>query len=467
MNTIEQLHKKWISLQPVNRDDQSRLNRKFMLEFNYNSNRLEGNTLTYGQTKLLLMFGETMGSANLRDYEEMKAHNVGLELVKIEAADNERPLTESFIRELNRTILVEDFLKKDVRHSTPYKIHVGVYKTRPNSVITVTGESFEYASPEETPSLMSDLVAWYNETEKQGTLKPIELAALFHYRYIRIHPFEDGNGRIARLLVNYILFRHDYPMVIVQSADKDSYLRILHQCDVLVGDQPSDGAKATIEQIHPFAGYFENLARRSLAIAIKAAKGESIDEPDDTEKNLALLKQRIGQSRNEQVNVTYSEEAVKQTVKDVVEPLLFAWENKLKNFDSLFFKRTVQLEITYANISSEKELITGKYFNEIKISPVNKKNETIKQIKATTSPQGLVNKSQINISLSGGQITVQFFDNAYIIHCDGLTKSISKLYHQKLSEEETQDIVQALTSFLFHIINQHIDQSTTKDAYLP
>ena len=65
-------------------------------------------------------------------------------------------------------------------------------------MITRYGDRFEYASPEETPGLMSDLVDWYNAAEQKGKLSPVELAALFHYRYIRIHPFEDGNGRIAR-----------------------------------------------------------------------------------------------------------------------------------------------------------------------------------------------------------------------------------------------------------------------------
>lgn len=105
---------------------------------------------------------------------------------------------------------------------TSYVIHAGQYKTRPNSVITRYGDRFEYASPEETPGLMGDLVDWYNAAEKEGKLSPVELAALFHYRYIRIHPFEDGNGRIARLMVNYILTRHDYPMIVVRSRKKVS-----------------------------------------------------------------------------------------------------------------------------------------------------------------------------------------------------------------------------------------------------
>lgn len=204
ISNIKQLYSKWKSLQPLKPEDLKRWNDKFKLEFNYNSNHLEGNTLTYGQTKLLLMFGETSGNASLKDYEEMKAHNVGLEMIKQEAQDKERPLTESFIRELNRTILVQDYWKnaktpdgQDIR----MQIKVGEYKSRPNSVLTATGEVFSYASPEETPAFMTSLVDWYNLEADKGILTPVELAALLHYRYIRIHPFEDGNGRIARLLV--------------------------------------------------------------------------------------------------------------------------------------------------------------------------------------------------------------------------------------------------------------------------
>ena len=142
---------------------------------------------------------------------------------------------------------------------TSYVIHAGQYKSRPNSVITRYGDRFEYASPEKTPSLMADLVDWYNKAEQEGKLTPIELAALFHYRYIRIHPFEDGNGRIARLMVNFILTRHDYPMIVVRSRKKSEYLEALHQADLEVGPVPSDGAHADIKEIRPFLKYFNEL----------------------------------------------------------------------------------------------------------------------------------------------------------------------------------------------------------------
>ena len=292
MKKTNTLYKQWQELQPLKAEDKKRLDQKFMLEFNYNSNHIEGNTLTYGQTKLLLMFGETTGSASLKDYEEMKAHNVGLEMIKQYAKDSERPLTESFIRELNKTILVKNYwidAKTPDGQPTRMEVNVGEYKSRPNSVVTATGEVFEYAKPEETPALMTDLVRWFNEEVEKGELTALELASLFHYRYIRIHPFEDGNGRISRLLVNYILHKFDYSMIIIKSEDKANYLRALRQSDINCGLEPCAGANASVEQISPFVDYMMYQLDYALAICVRAAKGESIEEAEDWKKKLTLV----------------------------------------------------------------------------------------------------------------------------------------------------------------------------------
>ena len=213
----------WQAMQPLSDKDRERLSRRFTVDFNYNSNHIEGNTLTYGQTEILLLFGKVIGEADVHDVQEMTASNVGLKMMTEEAAIKEMPLTQNFIRTLHKTLLREDYTvyrNLPDGQQTSYVIHAGQYKTRPNSVITRYGDRFEYASPEETPGLMTDLVDWYNKAELEGKLSPVELATLFHYRYIRIHPFEDGNGRIARLMVNFILMRHDYPMIVVRSRKK-------------------------------------------------------------------------------------------------------------------------------------------------------------------------------------------------------------------------------------------------------
>lgn len=281
MSKLEKLYNDWQSFQPLKDEDQARLNQKFMLEFNYNSNHIEGNTLTYGQTEMLLMFGKVVDEANMKDLEEMKAHNVGLKMMQMEALEKEHPLTETFIRQLHCTLLREDYIvyrQLPDGNVTSFTVHAGQYKTRPNSVITVTGERFEYASPEETPALMSDLIQWYNEAETREELSPIELASVFHYRYIRIHPFEDGNGRIARLMVNYILLRHGYPMIVVRSKAKDSYLRALNKCDKGIGSIPFDGAHADPSQIKPFTEYIERLMADEITNNIKfiSEKVESV-----------------------------------------------------------------------------------------------------------------------------------------------------------------------------------------------
>jgi len=252
----------WQSIQPLSEKDRDRLRRRFTVDFNYNSNHIEGNTLTYGQTEILLLFGKVIGEADIRDVQEMTASNVGLRMMTEEAALKEIPLTQNFIRTLHKTLLREDYTvyrKLPSGMHTSYVVHAGQYKTRPNSVITRDGDRFEYASPEETPGLMSDLVDWYNTAEKEGNLSPVELAALFHYRYIRIHPFEDGNGRIARLMVNYILSRHNIPMIVVRSRKKSEYLEALHKADLETGASPSDGAHAEINDIRPFLKYFNEL----------------------------------------------------------------------------------------------------------------------------------------------------------------------------------------------------------------
>ena len=277
----------WQELQPLSEKDRERLSRRFTVDFNYNSNHIEGNTLTYGQTEILLLFGKVIGEADVHAVQEMTASNVGLKMMTEEARVKEMPLTQNFIRTLHKTLLREDYTvyrNLPGGQQTSYvidglstsvttrqcsnelgtvlavpSVHAGQYKTRPNSVITRYGDRFEYASPEETPGLMTDLVDWYNEAEKEGKLSPIELAALFHYRYIRIHPFEDGNGRIARLMVNFILMRHDYPMIVVRSRKKSEYLEALHQADMEVGPVPADGAHAEIKDIRPFMKYFNEL----------------------------------------------------------------------------------------------------------------------------------------------------------------------------------------------------------------
>ena len=433
MNKIESLYKEWQSLQPLKEQDQNRLDPKFMLEFNYNSNHIEGNTLTYGQTEMLLMFGKVVDNANMKDLEEMKASNVGLKMVKEAAKDKEQPLTEYFIRTLHQTLLREDYTvyrQLPDGTNTSYVVHAGQYKTRPNSVITATGEHFEYASPEETPALMTDLLQWYNQAETDGNMSPIELASLFHYRYIRIHPFEDGNGRIARLIVNYILYRHGYPMIVVKSNDKNNYLTALNRCDVAIGPVPSDGAHAELFQITPFIDYMSSCLERALIISIKGAKGERIEDADDWRKNLKL-------KYRDQINKPeITEEVMKKICEEDFLSLVKQVDHDLSEFYSVFtsvrwnpsngaFQR-VATGVFQADIAFYKE------FNVIKSSI------TIRL--CLTFQQFLYRISVSSINSMSYEHTLYKKENSY---------------SEFMTEQDQVDIINAIGNYLNQFIETH------------
>ena len=88
----------WKGIQPISEKDRERLSRRFTIDYNYNSNHIEGNTLTYGQTEILLLFGKVIGEATVRDIQEMTASNVGLKMMTEEAKTQDMPLTQNFIR---------------------------------------------------------------------------------------------------------------------------------------------------------------------------------------------------------------------------------------------------------------------------------------------------------------------------------------------------------------------------------
>ena len=273
------------SLRPIDKEKEAIIMQKFRLDWNYHSNHLEGNTLTYGETKALILFGITAQGKPLKDTLEITGHNEAINWV-IDLVKGERPLTENFIRELH-SLLLKDSYKESKNADgiiVPRKISAGKYKTTTNHVETVTGEIFYFATPEETPAKMFDLLNWYNQKIKEENVNPILLAAEFHYRFIRIHPFDDGNGRTARILMNFILMQFGFPPVIIKTEDKANYFAALQMADA--GNREA------------FVNYIAQNLVRSLEIMIAGAKGENIEEDDDLDKEIALLEQRLKFSNN-------------------------------------------------------------------------------------------------------------------------------------------------------------------------
>lgn len=265
-------------LRPIDKEKEAIIMQKFRLDWNYHSNHLEGNSLTYGETKALILFGITAQGKPLKDTLEITGHNEAINWV-IDLVKGERPLTENFIRELH-SLLLQDSYKESKNADgeiVPRKISAGKYKTTTNHVETATGEIFYFATPEETPAKMFDLLNWYNQKTKEEGVYPILVAAEFHYRFIRIHPFDDGNGRTARILMNFILMQFGFPPVIIKTEDKANYFAALQLADA--------------GNIEAFVNYIAKNLVCSLEIMIAGANGENIEE--DISMKIKELEQKI------------------------------------------------------------------------------------------------------------------------------------------------------------------------------
>lgn len=425
------------ALLPLKQDIKDKLDKKIRLDFNYNSNHIEGNTLTYGETELLIIFGKTTGNHDIREYEEMKAHDVAFQLIKEWAVDYETPLTEMAIKNLHKIILVSPFWKEAETadgQPTSRLLEIGNYKQYPNSVRLQNGEMFHYSSPQETPAQMGELVQWYRNEEQKAELHPVVLAAMFHYRFVRIHPFDDGNGCLSRLLMNYILLRHQLPPVIIPSAKKSDYLFALNQADI--GDTEA------------FVTYIASQLIASLDLHIRAAKGEEIEEPDDWEKKLVVLKKRTLLPQNA---LPKDDRIIFNIIRGGIVPFANALRPILMNFADLFSSKSFHFSVPmlngYREILLEDILIN--YFLEV----------TIEKLPLYCSFSGYnrdaSNPFFINLTLEWHFDTFEYYLQ---INTDP-TFRFSKLYSQTYTQQDIHYLVNLCGKYLMYEIEKRISKT--------
>ena len=447
---IESLQKELNVLGPLMPELQEKLNKKFRLEFNYNSNHIEGNTLTYGETELYLIFDKTTGEHDGREYDEMRGSDVALKLVQELAADKEHPLTEAFIKNLNKFILVRPYWANAITldgQPTQRLIETGDYKKFPNSVRLQNGELFNYASPQETPALMSDLLQWYRDESEKKELHPVALAALLHYRFVRIHPFDDGNGRISRLLMNYVLYHNNLPPVIIKSVNKKEYLSALNKADS--GD------------IDSFVSYVANQMIWSLELSITAAKGEEIEEHDDVEKEVALWKKEL-QSKNPITALPKSDASLKKLYFDILSPFIELFESKIHDlFNDLFNRWEVHSKV---NNSFSNE---GRKHIDLKVSGKLEPPEAefsfdiydvysiALDIYMSDFNKNLKNHFNVNIKL---EILLNNNNYEIKVHTPHGVKSYpdgGRIYNSLPTEKELRNIANDTEKYIFTYIKEH------------
>lgn len=206
-------------LRPRSPSALTNLEHAYDLELTYTSNAIEGNTLTQIETNLVIEKGITIGGKKLKDHLEAIDHYGAIRFVR-DLARRDLPLIESDVRNLHALV---------VQRSDP-KI-AGHYATSARYVHTDRGRH-AFPSPAEVPALMGDFAAWLGSAPATP-----DTAITAHHRLVDIHPFNDGNGRTARLLMNLVLLRGGYPPVAVRPEDRLAYLHALQQAQAGQGNE--------------------------------------------------------------------------------------------------------------------------------------------------------------------------------------------------------------------------------------
>ncbi|MFP5042138.1 Fic family protein [Parasediminibacterium sp. JCM 36343] len=194
-------------LQPYRYLQSDKVTKAFELEYTYESNRIEGNTLTLQETALVVEKGLTIGGKSLQEHLEAINHTYALDYIKGLVQDK-TPLTETILLNIHKLIL-----------QSIDNANAGTYR---KVQVLISGAKHIPPQPFLVVKQMEDFFIWYNENKT--TLHPVVLSAGLHERLVTIHPFIDGNGRTSRLLMNLVLLQHGYPIAILK-GDIESRLQ--------------------------------------------------------------------------------------------------------------------------------------------------------------------------------------------------------------------------------------------------
>jgi Fic family protein len=192
----------------------AKLKEGLLVEYTYSSNAIEGNTLSLGETRMVIEEGVTIGGKSVKEHLEARNHPKAISVLE-DLASQGRSITEEGILKLHSLVL------------NGIDSSAGVYRVWG---VKISGSTFSPPSSGEVPQQVAALLEWLKGNPDE--LSPIELAAQVMHRFSQIHPFTDGNGRVGRLLMNLVLIRSGYPFITnISFRDRVRYLRSLQEAD--------------------------------------------------------------------------------------------------------------------------------------------------------------------------------------------------------------------------------------------
>lgn len=205
------------SFRPLNQAQLENLQQAFDIEYTYESNRIEGNTLTLMETELVIHKGITVDGKPMKDHLEAVNHQDAIDLIR-EFAQNDIAFNQQSLLKIHALIL-----------QGIDRINAGRYR---KDRVRISGSRHICPNPIKVPQLMDEYFAFYEQ--HKNSMHPVALAANMHEKLVTIHPFIDGNGRTARLVMNLILLKHGYPITILASdkTKREDYYNTLEQAQI-------------------------------------------------------------------------------------------------------------------------------------------------------------------------------------------------------------------------------------------
>lgn len=213
LKEIDKLKAELDSLRPLTEMQVKSLKNYFDIELTYNSNAIEGSTIDYNETKIILLDGITIGGKSTREHLETINHKEAIDYIEEIAKQESKEITRVDVLGIHRIILTGI----DTQNAGKYRAYE-VYVNRGD------GTRFYFPNPAAVPNLMDDFFFWLKEN---SGMHSVLLAAEAHYRLVSIHPFIDGNGRTARLLMNLILIQNGYTPAVIKMADRKKYIEAI------------------------------------------------------------------------------------------------------------------------------------------------------------------------------------------------------------------------------------------------
>ncbi|MFH1790108.1 MAG: Fic family protein [bacterium] len=258
LDRLRQKKKKLDSFRPFSKSVLNRLREQFVIEWTYNSNGIEGNTLTLRETALVLREGITVRGKTLKEHTEATNHKKAIEFVE-NFVVKKSGLTEKILLDIHGIVL------SDIDDE-----YAGIYR---NQNVRILGARVIPPNPLKIQRLMDEFFKWLNNNSDK--LHIIEQVALAHYKLVKIHPFIDGNGRTSRLIMNLLLMQKGYPPAVILKNDRKKYYSTLNE--------------ANMGRFKPFVLFVAQSIERSLGLYLEAIEPKINKKQVDLTEYISLM----------------------------------------------------------------------------------------------------------------------------------------------------------------------------------